>query len=111
MQGFGVAGEELSIEEAKTTGVVITVTGPPNGTVYAGTIEGHSALIALDDTGFARKRILMASYGWYYFTFGVLEDGFLGATTEHGVDVYDPDVVFGPWGPDPETMTFTVTDP
>ena len=111
VQGFGVPGEELSIEEAKTTGVVITVTGPPNGVVYAGTIEGHSALIALDDTGFARKRILMASYGWYYFTFGVLEDGFLGATTEHGVDVYDPDVVFGPWGPDPETMMFTVTDP
>lgn len=112
VQGFEGITEDLTVEEAGSTGVVITVRGPANGEVFASTIEGHMATIVLDGNGYARKRILMASNGWYYFTFRVRDsEGFLGAPTEGGVVVYDPDVIFDPWGPGPEDMTFTITDP
>lgn len=114
IEGFeNITGtEDMDVTEASTTGVVIAATGPANGAIYITSIEGHSALIPLDGTGHAIKRLRMHSQGWYWFTFRALDtEGFWGPPDEHPLDVYDPDVIFDPWGPDPEEMTFDITDP
>ncbi|WP_226531254.1 sigma-70 family RNA polymerase sigma factor [Microbacterium paraoxydans] len=114
IQGFeAITGtEDMDVAEAGTTGLVIAATGPTNGTIYVTTMQGHSAMIPLDETGQARKRLLLNSRGWYYFTFRALDaDGFWGPPEEHALDVYDPDIIFDPWGPGPEEMTFELTDP
>jgi len=114
VQGFeGVTGyQDMLVDEAQTTGLVIALTGPANGTVFVSTMEGHTAFIPLDETGHALQRLRMDSRGWYYFTFRALDaDGFWGPGTEKSVDVYDPDVILDPWGPDPEGMTFEFTEP
>ncbi|WP_417505434.1 sigma-70 family RNA polymerase sigma factor [Microbacterium sp.] len=114
IEGFeDIAGtEDMQVEEARTTGVVIAATGPANGTIYVTTMQGHSAIIPLDDTGYALKRLRMNSRGWYWFTFRAMDsDGYLGSMVEHPLDVYDPDIIFDPWGPGPEEMTFELVDP
>ncbi|MFK3677999.1 sigma-70 family RNA polymerase sigma factor [Microbacterium sp. NPDC090218] len=114
IEGFeSITGiEDMDVAEASTTGLVIAVTGPANGSIYVTTMQGHSAMIPLGDTGHVRKRLRMNSNGWYFFTFRALDaDGFWGPAEEHPLDVYDPDVIMDPWGPDPEEMTFEITDP
>lgn len=114
IEGFeNITGiEDMDVAEASTTGLVIAATGPANGSIYVTSIEGHSAMIPLDGTGHARKRLRMNSEGWYWFTFRALDaDGFWGPAEERPLDVYDPDVIFDPWGPSPEEMTFEITDP
>ena len=114
VQGFEqVAGDrDMTVDEAKTTGLVVAFTGPANGRVFVTSMEGYSAVIALDGEGYARRRLLMNSNGWYYFTFRALDaEGYWGPGTEDVVDVYDPDVIFDPWGPGPEEMTFEFVDP
>ncbi|MBS1906208.1 MAG: sigma-70 family RNA polymerase sigma factor [Actinobacteria bacterium] len=114
VQGFEqLSGfQDMLVPEAQTTGLVIALTGPANGTVFVSTMEGHTAYIPLDETGHALRRLRMDSRGWYYFTFRVLDaDGFWGPGTEERVDVYDPDVIMDPWGPDPDGMTFGFTEP
>lgn len=104
--------EDMLVDEAQTTGVVIAVTGPPNGRVFITSMEGHSATIALDQNGYTRKRLLMDAAGWYYFTMRALDsDGYWGPANEKVVDVYDPDVIFDPWGGGPDSMTFELVDP
>ncbi|MFF3027504.1 sigma-70 family RNA polymerase sigma factor [Microbacterium sp. NPDC057944] len=104
--------EDMLVEEASTTGIVISATGPANGRIYVSTMEGYSAVFALDATGHAVKRLRVNAVGWYWFTFRALDaDGFWGPPEEHAADVYDPDVIFGPWGPSPEDMTFDIVDP
>ncbi|MFC4139922.1 MULTISPECIES: sigma-70 family RNA polymerase sigma factor [unclassified Microbacterium] len=104
--------EDMMVSEAQTTGVVIAATGPANGTIFVTSMEGHSALIPLDETGHTVKRLRMNSYGWYYFTFRALDaDGYWGPPVEEAVDVYDPDIIFDPWGPSAEDMTFDFVDP
>ncbi|MCM3656344.1 sigma-70 family RNA polymerase sigma factor [Agromyces mediolanus] len=101
--------EDMTVEEASTTGLVIALTGPANGTVYVSTIEGHTAYIPLDANGYTRQRLTMQSRGWYYFTFRVVdEEGYVGPEAERALDVYDPLIIFDPWGPSPDEMTFTV---
>ena len=112
--GFeNIAGtEDMLVEEASTTGLVIAATGPANGTIFVDTMQGHSAMIPLDENGYALKRLRMNSRGWYWFNFRALDsDGFWGPSQEHALDVYDPDIIFDPWGPGPEEMTFEITDP
>lgn len=114
VQGFEqlTGFEDMTVDEASTTGVVIAVTGPPNGRVFITTIQGVSATIDLDQNGYTRKRLLMNTHGWYNFTFRALDaDGFWGPGREAAVDVYDPDVIFDPWGTGDEDMTFQVVDP
>ena len=114
IEGFeGITGtEDMDVVEASTTGVVIAATGPANGTIYVTTMQGHSAMIPLDETGHALKRLRMHSRGWYWFTFRALDaEGFWGPPEERPLDVYDPDIIFDPWGPGPEEMTFEVVDP
>lgn len=104
--------EDMTVEEARTTGLVIALTGPAGGQVYIATMEGHTAVVPLDATGHTRLRLLMDSRGWYYFTFRALDtEGFWGPGLEAAADVYDPAVVFDPYGPDPDGMTFTLTAP
>lgn len=104
--------EDMRVEEAQTTGVVIAITGPPNGRVFITSMEGHSATIDLDQNGYTRKRLLMDAAGWYYFTMRALDsDGYWGPAYEKAVDVYDPDVIFDPWGEGPDSMTFDFVDP
>lgn len=104
--------EDMLVDEAQTTGVVIAVTGPPNGRVFITSMEGHSATIALDQNGYTRKRLLMDAAGWYYFSMRALDsDGYWGPAYEKAVDVYDPDIIFDPWGGGPDTMTFELVDP
>lgn len=101
--------EDMLLDEARTTGLVIAATGPENGRIFINTIEGHSAMITLDDTGHARVRLRMNSTGWYYFTFRALdEEDYWGPSVEKAVDVYDPEGGFSPWGPDPDEMTFDI---
>ncbi|QNA93566.1 MULTISPECIES: sigma-70 family RNA polymerase sigma factor [unclassified Microbacterium] len=114
IEGFEdiVGTEDMQIAEASTTGLVIAATGPANGSIYITTMQGHTAIFPLDDTGHAVKRLRMHSRGWYWFTFRALDaDGFWGPAEERPLDVYDPDIIFDPWGPGPEEMTFEVVDP
>ncbi|MBS1905441.1 MAG: sigma-70 family RNA polymerase sigma factor [Actinobacteria bacterium] len=104
--------EDMLVPEAQTTGLVVSFQGPPNGTVFVQSIEGHTARITLGADGTARRRLLMNSRGWYYFTMRYLDgDGFWGPGWEHALDVYDPAVVFDPWGPNPDEMTFELVAP
>lgn len=104
--------EDMTVDEARTTGLVIEMTGPADGSVYVSTMEGHTAVVPLDHTGHTRLRLLMDSRGWYYFTFRALDgDGYWGPGTEAAADVYDPDIIFDPYGPSPDDMTFTLTSP
>lgn len=108
LPGFG----DMTVEEASTTGLVIAVDGQPGATVLVVSMTGHTAEIALDDVGHASKRLVMASRGWYHLTFRVVDDdGRWGPGPERSVDVYDPDIVFDPWGPSPEEMTFELLEP
>lgn len=114
IEGFeSITGtEDMDVTEASTTGVVIAATGPANGSIYITSMQGHSAIIPLDNTGHALKRLRMHSWGWYWFTFRALDtEGFIGPAHELPLDVYDPDVIFSPWGPNPEDMTFEIVDP
>ncbi|WP_301113455.1 sigma-70 family RNA polymerase sigma factor [Microbacterium sp.] len=114
IEGFeNISGtEDMQVEEARTTGVVIAATGPANGSIYVTTMQGHSAIIPLDGTGRAVKRLRMNSRGWYWFTFRAMDaEGYIGPIDEHPLDVYDPDIIFDPWGPGPEEMTFELVDP
>lgn len=114
VRGFeGLAGiQDMTVDEASTTGLVIEVDGPPDATVLVVSMTGHAVQFALDGDGHARKRLVMAARGWYYLTFRVVDgDGRWGPGTERAVDVYDPDIIFDPWGPSPEEMTFDLTEP
>ncbi|WP_217181956.1 sigma-70 family RNA polymerase sigma factor [Streptomyces sp. AC495_CC817] len=114
VQGFeGLTGfEDMHIDEARTTGLVVALTGPANGRIFVSSMQGHTAMIPLDATGHAIKRLRMASYGWYYLTFRALDaEENSGPAVEDVVDVYDPTVVFDPWGPGDEAMTFEFVDP
>lgn len=103
---------DMQVTEASTTGLVVALTGPPNGTIYVSSMTGHTALIPLDETGHTVKRLRMNSRGWYWFYFRALDaEGYLGPAYEHPLDVYDPDIIFDPWGPGPEEMTFDFVDP
>lgn len=114
VKGFeNVSGfQDMLVPEARTTGLVVDITGPPNGTIFVSSMTGHTALIPLDSTGNTVKRLRMNSRGWYWLSFFALDsDGFLGPAYEDAVDVYDPDVLVDPWGPPPEDMTFDFVAP
>jgi len=103
---------DMQVPEASTTGIVVDITGPPNGTISVSSMTGHTAIIPLDSTGHVVKRLRMNSRGWYWFYFRALDaDGFWGPAYEHPLDVYDPEIIFDPWGPSPEDMTFDFVDP
>lgn len=114
VQGFEnlTGNQDMRLDEASTTGVVIALTGPANGTVFVSTMQGYTAMIRLDASGQALKRLRMQAVGWYYFTFRALDaDGFMGPPAERAADVYDPDVILDPWGGGGDDMTFEVVDP
>ena len=104
--------EDLTVTEARTTGLVVEFRGPPRGVVYVQTMEGNTGLVALDDNGYAKRRMLVNSYGWYWFNMTYFDpDGYWGPIWEHNLDVYDPVAVYDPMGPAPEDMTFSFVVP
>ena len=104
--------EDMTVTEAKTTGLIVEFQGPADGIVYVQTMEGNTALVALDASGYAKRRLLVNSYGWYWFTMRYLDrDGYMGPAWEHNLDVYDPAAAYDPMGPAPEDMTFQFVVP
>lgn len=86
--------------------------GPPSGKVCVDSMGGHYAEIPLDADGSVTKRIRMHSHGFYALNWrACTDDGYRGAVTETFATVLDANAPFEPWGPDPETMTFEITDP
>lgn len=103
--------EDMLADEASTTGLVVSFTGPPNGRIRVASMQGHSATVALDDTGHALKRLRLNSWGWYWLEFFVVDaDGYEGPRHGASLDVYDPDVIWSPLGAPPEDMTFEFSD-
>ncbi len=114
VRGFeNVTGfEDLTVTEAKTTGLIVEFQGPANGVIYVQTMEGNTGLVALDSNGYAKRRLLVNSYGWYWFNMSYFDsDGYWGPPWEHNLDVYDPVAVYDPMGPSPEDMTFSFVVP
>ncbi|WP_223585520.1 RNA polymerase sigma factor [Microbacterium sp. OVT16B] len=90
VQGFEQIEGPIPLEEARTTGIVISLTGPPNGTIWASTPK-TDATITLDGTGHATRRIRMLADGWYPFAFSVIDaDWYSGPGITAPVDVVDP---------------------
>lgn len=101
---------DMTVEEGSTTGLAISLTGPPNGMISLQSITGHSVVIPLGSTGQVVKRLRMYDHGWYWFVIRPIDaDGFWGPMVERGVDVYDPDILFDPWGS--EGDMFDLVDP
>jgi hypothetical protein len=91
VQGLESIEGPLPLEEARTTGVVVSVTGPANGTIWVSTPK-TDAMITLDSTGHAIRRIRMLADGWYPFSFAVVDaDWYSGPGVGDPVDVVDPD--------------------
>lgn len=104
--------EDMTAADAKTTGLLVEFHGPADGTIYVTTMEGNTGFVALDANGYAQRRMLVNSYGWYWFTMSYIDgDGYWGPPWEHNLDVYDPIAVYDPMGPAPEDMTFQFVVP
>ncbi|OZB83949.1 sigma-70 family RNA polymerase sigma factor [Microbacterium sp. 13-71-7] len=90
VQGFEQLDGPMLLDEARTTGLVISITGPANGTVWVST-PTTDATVTLDDTGHAVRRIRMLADGWYPFGFSVIDaDWYSGPGFSQPVDVLDP---------------------
>ena len=99
----------MLLDEARTTGLVISITGPANGTVWVST-PTTDATVTLDDTGHAIRRIRMLADGWYPFGFSVIDaDWYSGPGTVATVDVLDPSR--GPDWPRGGGGVFEIVDP
>lgn len=104
--------EDITAADAKTTGLLVEFHGPADGIIYVTTMEGNTGFVALDANGYAQRRMLVNSYGWYWFTMRYIDDdGYWGPLWEHNLDVYDPTAAYDPMGPAPEDMTFQFVVP
>ena len=109
VQGFEQLAGPMPLDEARTTGLVISITGPANGTVWVST-PTTDATVTLDDTGHAIRRIRMLADGWYPFGFSVIDaDWYSGPGTVATVDVLDPSR--GPDWPRGGGGVFEIVDP
>lgn len=100
----------MPLEEARTTGVVMALQGPPNGTACLDLWTGQSATIPLDEHGTAVRRVRLLTGGFYVFRFQACTELHRGAGTEAFAEAVDPDQLFGPWGPT-EDPVFEITAP
>ncbi|WP_182255440.1 RNA polymerase sigma factor [Microbacterium esteraromaticum] len=90
VQGFEQIDGPIPLDEAQTTGIVVSITGPPNGTVWVSTPK-TDATVTLDENGHAVRRIRMFADGWYPFSFAVIDaDWYAGPAFSDPVDVVDP---------------------
>ncbi|PRB03144.1 hypothetical protein CQ044_13765, partial [Microbacterium sp. MYb64] len=109
VQGFEQLDGPMLLDEARTTGLVVSITGPANGTVWVST-PTTDATVTLDDTGHAIRRIRMLADGWYPFGFSVIDaDWYSGPGTVATVDVLDPSR--GPDWPRGGGGVFEIVDP
>lgn len=82
--GFGA----LPIEEANSTGVVFSATGPANGELCLHSpFSGQEQSFALNSAGSMTQRIRFLSPGTYLLVFRVCENTYRGPATEIFVDV------------------------
>lgn len=91
VQGFEQIDGPLLLEEARTTGIVVSITGPAGGTVWVSTPQ-TDATVTLDENGNAIRRIRMLADGWYPFGFAVIDADWYAGPGFSGdpVDVIDP---------------------
>lgn len=90
VQGFEQIDGPMLLDEARTTGVVVSITGPANGTVWVTTMTSD-ATVTLDATGHAVRRIRMLEDGTYFFGFSIIDaDWYSGPGAAANVDVVDP---------------------
>ncbi|MFJ4165655.1 RNA polymerase sigma factor [Microbacterium sp. NPDC089698] len=109
VQGFEQLSGPIPLEEARTTGLVISITGPANGTVWVSTTK-TDATVTLDSTGHAIRRIRMLADGWYPFGFAVIDaDWYSGPAFAADVDVLDASR--GPNWPRGGGGVFEIVDP
>lgn len=102
--------EMIPIEEASTSGIVVQLHGPANGTVcLASVYSGQAAIVQLDANGTSVKRLRLLSGGTYFFSLRACAGDYRGPAFEQFVDVEDPNI-FGPFGPDPAGTVFELTD-
>lgn len=90
VQGFEQLNGPMQLSEASTTGLVVSITGPANGTVWVSTAS-TDATVTLDGTGHAVRRIRMLEDGTYFLSFSAMDaDGYSGPGFFAPVDVVDP---------------------
>lgn len=99
----------LDISEARDSGIVMSVQGPISGRICVATMQEHYAEFDLGPDGSAYLRLRMHSNGFYVFNFRPCESEYIGGTVETYVQVFDPEILFDPWGPDPADMTFELS--
>lgn len=109
VQGFEQISGPIPLDEARATGIVVSITGPPNGTVWVSTPK-TDATITLDGTGHAIRRIRMLADGWYPFGVSVADaEGYFSPGFAAYVDVIDPSR--GPDWPRGSGGIFEIVDP
>jgi RNA polymerase sigma factor (sigma-70 family) len=91
---------EMMLAEASSTGVVVAILGPANGSVCIDLWTGQTVVVPLDAQGSAVRRVRMLTGGFYVFSFRPCSGVVRGASTEAFAYVEDPDEIFGPWGPE-----------
>lgn len=90
VQGFEQIDGPIPLDEARTTGIVVSIIGPANGTIWVSTPK-TDATVTLDETGQATRRIRMLADGWYPFSFSVIDaDWYSSPGFLVPVDVVDP---------------------
>ncbi len=115
----GVAGfestplfEMLPLAEMSTSGIVIELHGPANGTICLSSVySGQTATITLNAEGRSVQRLRLLTGGTYFFNVRVCEGDYRGPAFEQFVDVEDPEnPFFGPFGPDPAATAFELSE-
>ncbi|MGW8482603.1 RNA polymerase sigma factor [Microbacterium sp. NPDC055903] len=90
VHGFEDIVGPIPLDEASTTGVVVSIIGPPNGTIWVSTAM-TDASVTLDASGHAVRRIRMLADGWYPLSYAAVDaDWYSGPGTLTPVDVLDP---------------------
>ncbi|MGJ0202789.1 sigma-70 family RNA polymerase sigma factor [Leucobacter sp. gxy201] len=93
-------GDAILLPEASTTGYVIRLTGPPNSTVFViHAMSGSTALVPLDQTGTAVRRMRFFQTGTQMFFFTAYNGANAGPVALRSPIIDDPSGgSFDPWG-------------
>ncbi|WP_182252302.1 RNA polymerase sigma factor [Microbacterium esteraromaticum] len=91
----------LDLEDASTTGLVLSFTGPAGGLLCVTADTGQAATVPLDDDGTVTRRMRFLTTGLYVLTFETCSaDGFYGPAV--GRTQWVSTGIFDPWGDVPE---------
>lgn len=101
---------DLLLDEASSSGIVFTASGPAGGTLCVDSDSGQSAELPLDDTGKATRRLRFLAGGFYTITFTVCTANALGVPAERSLFVDDPSIIFSPFEPPPPEIEIGEVD-